>query len=102
MLDAATPALEKTLREMDVLAKMESGEFAVMLPGKTQGEAAQTVKRMRAAVTHCILPLVDRELQLGFREGIAELKSNETAQELLARARQATLVPAVSRKAVEV
>jgi diguanylate cyclase len=102
MLDAATPALEKALREMDVLAKMESGEFAVMLPGKTQAEAAQTVKRMRAAVTHCILPLVDRELQLGFREGIAELKPNETAQELLARARQATMVPAVGRKTVEV
>ena len=47
MVDAATPALGKVLREMDVLAKLENGEFVVMLPGKTQAEAAQTVKRMR-------------------------------------------------------
>ena len=29
MVDAATPALEKALREMDVLAPLENGEFVV-------------------------------------------------------------------------
>ena len=57
---------------------------------------------MRTATNHCLLPLMDRELQLRFREGNAELKPNETAQELLARAPQAVFLPAVSRKAVEV
>ena len=89
MVDAAAPAFRKTLREMDVIAKLENGEFVVMLPGSTQSEVLHVVKRMRAAAANCVLPLVDRQLELRFRHGIAELKSDESAQELLARAREA-------------
>ena len=35
----------KVLREMDVLAKLENGEFVVMLPGSTQTEAGRVAKR---------------------------------------------------------
>jgi diguanylate cyclase len=98
VLDLAEPLLEKTLREMDSLARLENGEFVVMLPGQTQAEAGQVAKRMRTATSHCMLPPVDRELTFRFRHGVAELKPNETAQELLARARQAALAPAVSQK----
>lgn len=101
MMDVAAPALEKALREMDVLAKLDHGEFVLMLPGKTQGEAGQLAKRMRSTTANCILPLVDRELQLRFRDGIAELKPNETAQELLARARQAAIASAAVRRTVD-
>jgi diguanylate cyclase len=101
MSDAAEPALNKVLREMDVLAKLDLGEFVVMLPGKTQGETAIVAKKMRSAASHCVLPLVDRQLNLKFRDGIAELKPNETAQELLARARQAAIPPTVVRRIVE-
>jgi hypothetical protein len=53
---------------------------------------------MRAETANCILPLVDRELQIIFVHSVAELKSNETAQELLARARQGVLnLPPSSR-----
>jgi diguanylate cyclase len=100
MVDIAEPALNKVLRETDVLAKLDLGEFVVMLPGKTQGEAAIVAKKMRSAASACILPLVDRELQLQFVEGIAELKSAEMAQELLARARQAAIPPAAIRRPV--
>ncbi len=101
MVDAAVPALEKSLRESDVLARLDLGEFAVMLPGKTQNEAALVVKKMRSATANCILPLVDRELQLRLTDGIAELKPNEIAQELLARARQATVPAAAIRGPAE-
>ncbi len=87
LVDTASPVLEKILREMDVLAKLENGEFVVMLPGSSQAEAGQVAKRMNTAASHCMLPLVDRELQLRLRHGIAELKPNEAAQELIARAR---------------
>jgi diguanylate cyclase (GGDEF)-like protein len=99
--DVAEPALGKALREMDMLAKLDLGEFVVMLPGKTQAEAALVVKKMRSAAASCILPLVDRELNLRFRDGIAELKPNEMAQELLARARQAAVPPSAIRRPVE-
>ena len=36
MIDVTAPTLEKSLREMDVLANLENGEFVVMLPAKTQ------------------------------------------------------------------
>jgi diguanylate cyclase len=101
MSDIAEPALSKVLRETDVLAKLELGEFVVLLPGKTQNETAMLAKKMRSATSNCVLPLVDRELQLQFVEGIAELKPNEMAQELLARARQAAIPPAAIRRTVE-
>ncbi len=87
MVDSATPAFDKALREMDFLMKLDNGEFVVMLPGSTQAEARQLAKRMRAATSHCVLPVMDRELQIRLRYSIAELKSGETAQEILARAR---------------
>jgi diguanylate cyclase (GGDEF)-like protein len=89
MVDAVAPAFQKVLREMDVMTKLENGEFVVMLPGSTRPEVSRVLKRMRAASTNCILPLVDHQLQIRFAHGVAELKPNETAQELLARARQA-------------
>ena len=73
ILDMAEPALEKALREMDVLVRMENGEFIVMLPGKTQAEAGQVLKRMRITISHCVVPLKDREFNLRFQHGIAEL-----------------------------
>jgi diguanylate cyclase len=93
VVEKAAPAVEKTLRPMDVLGRLENGEFVVMLPGNTVAEAGQVIKRIRMSTSSCILPVVDRELQIGFQHGIAELKPNETAQELLARARQSVLVP---------
>jgi diguanylate cyclase (GGDEF)-like protein len=98
MVDMATPVLNKSLREMDVMAKLDNGEFVVMLPGSTQAETSQVAKRMRTASTHCVLPLVDRELQIRLQHGIAELKPNETAQELLARARQGVVDPTQSSR----
>jgi diguanylate cyclase len=88
MADIAAPSLEKALREMDVLAPLENGESIVMLPGNTQAEAAQVAKRMRVTLNNCQIPLVDGELQVQVRHSIVELTANETAQELLARARQ--------------
>jgi diguanylate cyclase len=102
MLDLAEPALEKALREMDVLARLDNGEFIVMLPGNTQAEAAQLVKRMRITMSNCVVPLKDRELHVRFRHGIAELKSKETAQELLARVRQDVVAPSTARRPAEV
>ncbi|MFO0788957.1 MAG: diguanylate cyclase [Pirellulales bacterium] len=92
LADAAAPAFQKVLREMDTLAKLENGEFVVMLPGSTQHDVKHVVKRMQNAAAGCMLPMLDRPLQIGFHHGIAELKPSESAQELLARARQAASV----------
>jgi diguanylate cyclase len=90
-LESAGDALEKTLREMDALARLDNGEFIAMLPGNTTAEAGQLVKRMRVALANCMIPQIDRELHLHFRHSIAELKAGETAQELLACARRGSI-----------
>jgi hypothetical protein len=64
-----------------------------MLPGSTQSEAGFVAKRMHSSTANCLLPVVDRELQIQLRHTIAELQPNEAAQELIARARQALTVP---------
>ncbi len=88
LVDLTAPVLNKGLREMDIMARLDNGEFIVMLPGSTQAETSQVAKRMRTASSHCVLPLVDRELPVRLLHCIAELKPSETAQELIARARQ--------------
>ncbi len=91
LMDAIGSAFQKVLREMDVMAKLENGEFVVMLPGSTKPEVSHVVKRIRLAAANCVLPLVDHQLEVRFQHGVAELKSHETAQDLLARARQALI-----------
>ena len=87
MVDVAAPAFRKALRGMDVMTKLENGEFVFMLPGSTEFDVQHVIKRMRAATANCVLPLVDRELLIRFQHGVADLKGQESAQELLARAR---------------
>jgi diguanylate cyclase len=100
LLDSAEPALEKAIREMDLMARMDNGEFIIMLPGTTQAEAGQVLKRMRIATSRCVVPLSGQELTFTFQHGIAELKSNETAHQLLVRARQG-LAEAAAKPMVE-
>jgi diguanylate cyclase len=87
-VNAAAASLERLLREVDVLAPLENGEFLIMMPNYTLGEVGQVAKRMRLLLANCMIPQIDREMHLHFRHSIAELKAGETAQELLARARR--------------
>lgn len=96
VVEAAAPAFQKVLREMDTLAKLENGEFVVMLPGSTQHDVKHVLKRMQNAAAGCMLPMLDRQLQIAFHHGIAQLNPSESAQELLARARQAVTAAAPS------
>jgi diguanylate cyclase len=101
MLDLAEPALEKVLRPKDLLARLDNGEFVVMLPGNTPTEAAQLVKRLQITMSNLVVALKDRELRVRFRHGIAELKHGETAQQLLFKARQDAASSQAARKRVE-
>lgn len=87
LADVAAPAIDKALREIDVVARLDHGEFLIMLPGSTHAEAGQAAKRMRITMNSCVVPTVDRELPVRFWHSIAELTTHEAAQDLLARAR---------------
>ena len=72
LVDAAAPAVQKPLREMDHVTKLDNGEFIIMMPGSTYFEAIRIVKHMHSAAASCVLPLTDRELQIRFHHGAAE------------------------------
>jgi diguanylate cyclase len=94
MVEAAVPAIEKTLREMDVLTRLENGELVIMLPGSSHSEANRVARRMCSSTSTRIFPVVDRALQIQLQFAAAELKPAETAHELIARARQNVPSPA--------
>src|SRR4051794_36040376 len=50
ILDTAENVLEKSLREMDMLALLDNGEFLVMMPGSTQAEVEQAAERMMTSM----------------------------------------------------
>jgi diguanylate cyclase len=87
ILDVAENVIKKLLRETDTLSPLDNGEFVVMMPGSTQAEVEQAAERLRISMNDSIIPLIDGEPSVRFRHGIAELMANETAQEVLARAR---------------
>ena len=91
VLDSIAQFITNALREMDLLARGGNGQFAVMLPGSAQNEAAQVADRIDAALSRCVIPVGGDELQLRISHGIAEAAKSDTAQELMARARTAML-----------
>jgi diguanylate cyclase len=89
MLDSVAQFTTSVLREMDVLARLDEGEFGVMLPGSTEGEAAQVAHRLQAAMANSTAPVGDRIVQIKASQGIAQLQAKETATQLMARAARA-------------
>jgi diguanylate cyclase len=87
MLDSVALFTQSALREMDLLARLDDGEFIVLLPGSTLSEANQVAKRLQTAATNSVFPLQEEKTQLRVTHGIAELRPNETAAILMARAK---------------
>jgi diguanylate cyclase len=86
-LDSVALFTQSALREMDLLARLDDGEFIVLLPGSTLTEANQIGKRLQTSATNCVFPLPNEKTQLRVNQGIAELRPNETAAILMARAK---------------
>lgn len=86
-LDSVALFVQSALREMDLLARLNDGEFIVLLPGSTLSEASQIAKRLHAPAANGAFPLQNGETRLRLTHGIAELKPNETAEILMARAK---------------
>jgi diguanylate cyclase len=86
-LDSVALFTQSALREMDLLARLDDGEFIVLLPGSTLTEANQIAKRLQTAATNCVFPPQYDKTQLRVTHGIAQLRPNETAAILMARAK---------------
>lgn len=93
ILNSVAEFVANTLREMDLLARFEDGQFAILLPGSTEAEAAQLGKRVKAAIAGCVIPLGDERLQLSIKQAVAQVHGDDTVDTLLERARASAQPP---------
>ncbi len=87
MLDSVALFTQSALRDMDFLARLDDGQFIVLMPGSTLLEANQIAKRLQTATANCVIPLENQKTRLRVSHGVAELRPNETADSLMARAK---------------
>jgi len=88
-LDAVAAFTQLALRQIDLLARLDDGEFAVLLPGSTRTEANQIAKRLHMSAANCDARLQNERVHLNVTHGIAEFRPSDTAESMLTRARLA-------------
>jgi diguanylate cyclase len=97
LLDSVAQRAQITLRQMDLLARYDDGEFIVMLPRCPKQEAVRVARRLQDSIAEGYNPSGKAWLGLSAQCGIVQLDSKETALAMLARA-AAALEAAVSMK----
>jgi diguanylate cyclase (GGDEF)-like protein len=98
VLVASARAVERNLRETDVLALVGGEEFAVMLPNTDPNGAAELTERLRAALQPISPPSTDVDTQISASFGVVELDktSDDDAGEALIAAADSALYNAKS------
>lgn len=86
MLEAVAAFTQPALRQIDLLARLDNGEFAVLLPGSTRNEANQIAKRLQIAAANCDARIQNERVPLQMQHGIAEFRPSDTAESMMARA----------------
>lgn len=87
LIELAESAIERTLRDVDVLGRLDRGVFLVLMPGTTEAEAGRLIRQLRIALSNCVVPARCGEIRIQFLHHIVQLQANETATELLRRAK---------------
>lgn len=86
MLSAVANFTQAALRQIDLLARIEEGQFAILLPGSTSNEANQIAKRLHISAANCDARISNERVHLVVTHGIAEFRPNDTAEAMLSRA----------------
>ncbi|HEY4232624.1 MAG TPA: GGDEF domain-containing protein [Lacipirellulaceae bacterium] len=86
LLDSVAQRAQLTLRQMDLLARYDDGEFLIMLVRCSKHEALDVAERLQAAIAEGYNPTGVARLPLSTHFGIAQLDSKETAEAMMSRA----------------
>ncbi len=78
--------MRQAQRETDVLVRYGGEEFLIILPGTDLNGAWFVVDRLRATVTATPLQCDNNKIATSFSAGIAQLKADESGQNLISRA----------------
>ena len=93
LIDSLASFIQSTLRDMDLLARLEGGELVVMLPGSSSSAAKIVGQRVRTSISLCPVPLGDHQIRLELDMGVASVQPGEDA-----RAAMETLAPISTRR----
>jgi diguanylate cyclase (GGDEF)-like protein len=89
VLRAFALALQRAVREVDVVARWGGEEFLVMLPGASSEAAASVIERARREFADSVLSEKVRGLHVTFSAGLASRLPTEELSSVLDRADQA-------------
>jgi diguanylate cyclase (GGDEF)-like protein len=81
--------LQQTMRAMDLLARYDDNQFAVLLPGTTLDESQAAAKRLRANVAAREFWAADTQVPLTLSLGLAEALPGDSVPSLWSRIRAA-------------
>jgi diguanylate cyclase len=89
LIDSLAAFIQSTLRDMDLLGKLEHGELIVMLPGSTESASRIVGQRVKTSISLCPIPLGEQQVRLDLDMGVATVQTNEDAATAMAGARVA-------------
>ena len=88
ILESVAQFIGSTMREMDLLGKLQSGDFVVMLPGSSEKEAEVVGARVKKAISNCVIPIGEKSLSLALNMGVTDVYPTDDSESMLARAFQ--------------
>ena len=88
LLESVAQFTRTSLREMDLLGKLELGTFVAMLPGSSGDEAELVGKRVRTAIANCSIPMGGKPLCLEMQYGVATVAPDDDAERMMLRTRR--------------
>jgi diguanylate cyclase len=89
LLDSLATFIASTLRDMDMLGKLEAGEFVVMLPGSSSSAARIVGQRVKASISQCPVVFGSQQVRLDLDLGCTGVQADDDAPRALARAKKA-------------
>jgi diguanylate cyclase len=89
LIDSLSSFIQSTLRDMDLLGKLEHGELIVMLPGSTDSASKIVGQRVKTSISLCPIPLGDHQVRLDLDMGVSTVQPDEDAAAAMASAREA-------------
>lgn len=87
LIESLASFLQATLRDMDLLARLDGGELIVMLPGSSASAAKIVGQRVRTSISLCPVPLGDHQIRLDLEMGVASVQSGDDAAAAMESAR---------------
>jgi diguanylate cyclase (GGDEF)-like protein len=85
-LKALVRAITATLRDIDLVFRIDGQRFAALLPETQANNAAIAAERVRVAISELQVPAINRHIQISVSIGGAELLTGENAKSWYRRA----------------